>query len=203
MEDTERPVCRHGEGGHGKRSPSSFWMHDPDRIFQEVNLKKGDVFLDLGCGAGEYSLYAAREVGDQGSVIAVDIREDLADALMKKADLAGLKNITATVADLSERLPFDDDTIDVCFLVTVLHALDLDQVAETLFSDIRRVLKRHGRLVVIECKKEEMHFGPPFRMRISAEELEPIISHYGFERIGLADLGYNYMISFCVPEART
>lgn len=203
MEHADRSLCCHGRGGHGKRGPSSFWMHDPDLIFQEVDLKKGDVFLDLGCGTGDYSLYAAMEVGDQGSVIAVDIQEELTDALMKKAEAVGLKNLTATVADLSERLPLDDDTVDVCFLVTVLHALDLDRVAGTLFSEIRRVLKRHGRLVVIECKKEGRRFGPPSGMRISPEELEQSVSKYGFEKAGLVDLGYNYMITFAVPREST
>jgi len=202
MENTNLSLYHHDEGNPAKRGPSSFWMHDPRQIFQEVNLKKGDTFLDLGCGAGDYSLYAAREVGDQGSVHAVDIRKELTDALMKKADSAGLKNITATTADLSDPLPFDDNSVDVCFLSTVLHAVDLTRVADTLFSEIRRLLTPKGRLIIIECKKEEMCFGPPLSMRLSPEELEHLIPKYGFEKIDLTDLGYNYMLIFDLPEGK-
>lgn len=61
MSDNEQNGLRqvHEKGGHG-RGPSSFRMHDPRKVFNALALERGDVFLDLGCGPGEYAMEAAR-----------------------------------------------------------------------------------------------------------------------------------------------
>lgn len=185
-----------GQTRHHAMKPSSYWMHDPAVIFRELALKTGDVFLDLGCGTGDYSLRAAEEVGKSGIVYAADVRQELLDSLEGRALAACLGNIRVILADLRNPLPFSDKTVDVCFLATVLHVPDVWKVRNTIFPEIRRLMKPDGRLVIIECKKEEMPFGPPLSMRISPDELEDCISAYGFEKTGIVDLGYNYMITF-------
>ncbi|WP_209690007.1 class I SAM-dependent methyltransferase [Methanomicrobium sp. W14] len=201
MESEDMHLCSHKKGCHSKRGPSSFWMHDPKLVFKELNLKKGDTFLDLGCGTGDYSLYAAEEVGESGLVFSADVHKELTDALIEKADSAGLKNIKTTTADLYELLPFDDSSIDVCFICTVLHSVDLPKAAETLFTEIQRILKPKGRLSIIECKVGEVRVGPPQNMRIPPGKLEKVLSEYGFEKKSLLDLGYNYMMTFCLAGA--
>lgn len=183
-----------------KRGPSSFWMHDPELVFSELKLKEGDSFLDIGCGTGDYSVYASKIVGDSGIVYALDIQNKLINNLREKADLEGLSNINARVSDIAASLLIEDNIIDVCFISTVLHAVDLDEHGKRLFSEIRRVLKPDGRLVIIECKKEDLSRGPPLHMRISSEELENLVIQYGFEKINLIDLGFNYMIQFGVKN---
>lgn len=177
--------------GHG-----SFWMHDPDLIFRELKLKAGDFFLDMGCGPGDYSILASKIIGNSGIVYALDKWQDLIDNLAEKASLEGIKNIRGMVSDITRPLPLEKSCIDVYFLSTVLHSLDLVKDSNMIFSEIHRVLKPDGRLAIIECKKEEMSFGPPLHMRLSPEELENLIEKYGFEKINLVDLGYNYMIQF-------
>jgi len=185
-----------GQTRHHAMKPSSYWMHDPAVIFRELALKTGDVFLDLGCGTGDYSLRAAEEVGKSGIVYAADVRQELLDSLEGRALAAGLGNIRVVLADLRNPLPFSDKTVDVCFLATVLHVPEVWKVRNTIFPEIRRVMKPDGRLVIIECKKEEMPFGPPLSMRITPDELEDCISAHGFKRAGFVDLGYNYMVTF-------
>lgn len=171
-------------------------MQDPAIIFRELNLQPGDVFLDLGCGTGDYSIRAAEEVGKGGVVLATDVRTDLLDRLAERAKKAGLNTIRTVAGDIRNPLPFGDASVDVCFISTVLHATDLQTIETVLFPEIRRIVKPAGRLAVVECKKEEMPFGPPLYMRISPDELERHVSLYGFEKTGLVDLGYNYMMMF-------
>lgn len=183
-------------GHRRRRGHSSFWMHDPEFIFDEIGLKSGETFLDLGCGPGDYSMYAARIVGDDGAVYAVDRREDAIMALLQEADSHHLENIIGVISDITTPLSLGDHCVDVCFISTVLHALDISKAATPLFDEIRRVLKPTGRLAIIECKKEDQPFGPPKRLRLSPEETEALATRCGFERTGLTDLGYNYLAQF-------
>ncbi len=183
---------------HQRRGPSSYSMHDPELIFHELKLKEGDSFLDLGCGAGDYSVHAAKIVGNSGVVFALDVWEALLDGLAEEAVSLGLRNIRTKVSDISKPLLVEDNCIDVCFIATVLHTLNLDQWGEQLFNEIHRVLKSEGRLVIIECKKEDRPFGPPMHLRISQEELEAEITQYGFKKLNYVDLGHNYMIQFAM-----
>lgn len=181
-----------------RRGPSSSWMHAPALVFNEINFKKGNIVLDLGCGPGDYAIEASRTVGNSGAVYALDKWQYLVDGLIKEADAQGLKNIRALVSDITGTLPVEDGCIDVCLLFTVLHIFNLSKVEKTIFNEIKRVLKPSGRVAIIECKKEEQPFGPPEHMRLSPEDIEDSIQQYGFKRLSLTDLGYNYMIQFAV-----
>ncbi len=171
-------------------------MQDPQLVFDKLNLKEGDCFLDLGCGPGDYSIRASEVIGAFGKVYSLDKNQDSIVDLNNRVVSSGLKNIKAEVCDIAGPLPVKDSCVDVCFISTVLHSLNLADVEKTLFGEIRRVLKPDGRVAIIECKKEVQPFGPPMSMRISPEELEGTIIKYCFEKISLGDLGYNYLIQF-------
>jgi len=179
-----------------KKGVSSFMLHDSTLIFNELNLKKGNHVLDIGCGAGDYSIQASKDVGDEGIVYALDRWDEVINNLSKKADSQGLKNIKAVVSDIVHRLPIEDNSIDVCLLATVLHIPDVIKAEEVLFAEIRRVLKLDGRIAIVEIKKKEMPFGPPLDMRLSPEDVERLVMKYGFSKASYIDLGYSYMIQF-------
>lgn len=187
------PKCNHHNRGV---RPSSFEMHDSEQVFERLKLKNGNTFLDLGCGAGEYSLYAAKLVGKFGIVYALDIVEKILKELINEASQAGLNNIKTIVADVFKPFPIEDLSIDTCMLATVLHAENVLDKSSVLFNEIRRVLKPGGHLAIIECKKEVMLWGPPIELRIAPEELEKELLLYGFHRIDYMDLGLNYMLLF-------
>ena len=195
MNMNKYPVKNHHHQGTG-RGPSSFWMHDSKVVFDALALKSGDVFLDLGCGPGDYSLAASRVVGPSGRVTAMDKWQYHIDELRYTASSQGLDNINALVGDITGILPVEDRSIDLCLLSTVLHIFRLPVVKKTLFKEIQRVLKSSGRFAIIECKKEEQPFGPPVHLRISPQELETSLGSVGYRKIAYRDLGYTYLIQF-------
>src|SRR5678815_4985898 len=65
---------------------------EPAKLMKALKLKAGMTVCDLGCGNGFYSLKLAKEVGDRGKVLAVDIQKEMLDMLQKRADKAGEKN---------------------------------------------------------------------------------------------------------------
>lgn len=185
---------------HKGRGPSSFWMHDPEKIFKTLALEKGETVADLGCGPGDYSLAIVRLIGPTGSVVAMDRWQGLLDKLAEKASNQGVKNIEVITTNITEILPLKERSIDCCLLSTVLHSLSLAVASSSLFPEILRVLKVPGRLVIIECKKEEQNFGPPKHLRISPQELEAALYPFGFSRTNYQDLGYTYLIQFEVES---
>jgi FkbM family methyltransferase len=55
--------------------------------------KKAEVFIDIGSHVGKYAIWAAKEVGDQGLVVAVEPHPVTFKALRKNAELNSLKNV--------------------------------------------------------------------------------------------------------------
>lgn len=181
--------CKH------KKSPTSYKMQSPEIIFKELDLKKGDRFLDVGCGAGDYSIHASEIISETGKVYALD-REKIADDFRKRVRLSRMKNIEIKTFDIKETFPIESKSIDVCFIATVLHAIDISNNEKNIFNEIKRVLKPKGRLAIVECKKEDLSFGPPLKMRIAPEEIEQMAKKYGFKKFNFVNLGFNYLIQF-------
>ena len=196
MHNSEEQKRELGCGRGRRRSHSSFWMHDPRIVFSEIGLKSGESFLDLGCGPGDYTIHAAKIVGDSGAVYAVDRWEEMIMALLREADAQELENVVGLISDITAPLPLINYCVDVCFISTVLHTLDINKAMKPLLDEVRRVLKPTGRLAIIECKKQDQPFGPPKHVRLSPEEIERLTTLCGFKRTGFTDLGYNYLIQF-------
>ena len=180
--------------GAGK---SSFDLIDPAKLLAELPLKKGITFLDLGCGAGNYTLAVAEVVGPHGAVVGLDLWPPGIETLEERAAAAGRQNIRALIADISKRLPLGDGSIDLCLMATVLHDLAEFGLAGGALKEASRVLKTGGVLAIVEFDKVEGPPGPPWRIRLTPEEVENLVAPYGFTRGRTARVGpYNYLILF-------
>ena len=175
---------------------SSYGMHDSDSLFNNLELKKGEKFIDLGCGVGEYSIHASKLVGEEGIIYSLDLRQESLHELSERIIHEKISNIDVRICDITEILPFEDSTIDTCLIATVLHIYKLEDIKEKLFNEIHRVLKPGGSFAIVECKKDDVSFGPPKYRRHSYEELKRAIEPFGFKEKGYLDLNCNYMVRF-------
>ncbi len=184
--------CKHQRG----HAPSSFGMQDSALVFETLALQPGHVFLDLGCGLGEYALHAARLVGDMGVVYALDRTDSIIEDLERRGHIEKISNVTAMAADITQPLPMKSESVDRCLLATVLHIPDVVARVEPLCAEIRRVLKPEGRLVIIDCYSKDLTFGPPESMRLPPDQVRTLIAKHGFSAMEEIDLGFNYLIQF-------
>ncbi|HOD74601.1 MAG TPA: methyltransferase domain-containing protein [Syntrophorhabdaceae bacterium] len=191
MEEARKP---HGAGR------SAFDLIDTDRVFEALNVRPSTVILDLGAGAGNYTVRLAETTGPGGRVFALDAWEEGLARVRERASLERLGNIETLLADANESIPLEDGTIDLCLVATVLHDLLRDATGETVLSEILRVLKRGGKLAVLEFKKIEGPPGPPLRIRLSEKDVEGLLAPFGFHTDSVSDVGeYHYLLIASLP----
>jgi arsenite methyltransferase len=117
------------------------------RTRERFGAVRGERVLDLGCGPGFLAVELAEEVGPDGHVTALDPSGPMLAIAREEIAARGLEDrITVTAGDAHE-LPFDAGTLDGVVAVQVLE--HLDDVPRAL-AEIRRVLRDHGRLAVVD-----------------------------------------------------
>ena len=180
---------------------SSFQFVDFDKVAVTLDLQKGATFLDMACGKGEYAIGFSKIIGNEGLIYAVDLWEDNITSLVKTLSTAGIKNIRASVADVSKPMPIGSDSIDVCLMATVLHDLIQAKTADGAIKEAARVLKPHGLLAVIEFKKIDGPPGPPIHIRLLPQDVESIVAPFGFNKKEMQEVGaFNYLITFHLED---
>src|SRR5215475_16093821 len=110
-----------------------------------VQVAAGSQVLDVGAGAGDSTLVAARRVGSSGRVLATDISASMLEIAAESAREAGLNNVTTRVMD-AERLDLESDLFDAAISRNCLMLIPDYQRALT---EIWRVLKPGGRFAAI------------------------------------------------------
>lgn len=109
-----------------------------------ANIKRGDIVLDLGSGAGFDSFLAAKKVGNSGKIIGVDMTEDMIDKANKLVKKYNFKNVEFRLGDI-EKLPIDDKSVDIIISNCVIN-LAPDKLK--VFKEAYRVLKPKGKMYV-------------------------------------------------------
>jgi len=106
----------------------------------------------------------------------------------------GIKNIRPVRADVSQKIPLEDQSVDLCLMATVLHDLLRDNTHEGTLKEVHRIIKGVGALAVIEFKVIDGPPGPPKRIRIDPKRTEDIIRPFGFSPGSTTELGpYAYL----------
>lgn len=119
-------------------------------VLRAIGITSGQTVLDFGCGYGTYSIQAARLVGEQGKVYALDKDRQSLDELLQNARGENLANVERLDTSGELEINLADESVDMVLLFDVLHEYyfpDSDQ-RERLLNEFHRILKPDGVLSV-------------------------------------------------------
>jgi ubiquinone/menaquinone biosynthesis C-methylase UbiE len=117
----------------------------PTRILQGVDNLNGQTVLEIGCGTGFFTIPAAGFIGDQGSLVAMDILSESVDEVSRKVQAAKLQNVRVVKGDVMNT-NLETESFDTVILFGVIPApmLTLTKV----LNEMHRVLKPGGTLAI-------------------------------------------------------
>ena len=111
---------------------------------QFAQIKKGDVVIDLGAGAGNDAFIARNETGETGKVIGIDFTPAMIDKARANAEKLNFHNVEFRQGDI-EKIPVAANTADVIVSNCVLNLVP-DKYG--VFQEINRVLKPGGHFSI-------------------------------------------------------
>jgi arsenite methyltransferase len=154
-----------------------------------AGIKKGDVVVDLGSGAGNDVFVARAITGEEGKVIGIDMTEEMIAKANRNKEKLGFKNVEFHLGEI-EAMPLQDSIADVVVSNCVLNLVPSKQKA---FAEIFRILKNDGHFCVSDIvikgelpanlkKSAEMYAGC-VAGAIQHDEYLKIISDTGFKNV--------------------
>lgn len=159
-----------------------------------ASLKKGEVVLDLGSGAGLDCFLASKEVGENGKVIGVDMTREMIAKARSNKDKNGYDNVDFRLGEI-ENLPVANNSVDVIISNCVIN-LSLDK--QRVFDEAFRVLKTNGRLAISDIVLTKQipsnmitidSYGACIAGASFIDDLEKLLNNSGFKDIKITPKG--------------
>ncbi len=178
--------------------PGATQLLDPAKILaDELELSAGDQVADLGCGAaGYFTLQAAKLVGTQGHIWAVDVLKSVLASVASRAKIEGLGNITTVWSNLEVygATKLHDGALDAAIVNNVLHQ---NSDPEKILKEAFRLLKTGGKLLVVEWKTGRFPLGPAAQEKVPLDLVKTLGRSLGLKELKQFDPSpYHYGLIF-------
>lgn len=176
---------------HGKSSKD---IIDADRLIDELALTDDIILLDAGCADGYFSIAASKHVG---LVYALDSHEESIDVLKRQLELEEIKSVRPILADMTKKIPLEHNSVDICVMINVFHGLVANHELPGAMEELRKALKKHGRLAIVDFIKQDTDRGPPLNVKLSEDDAKELIEEQGFVQMKTGSVGeFSYLLVF-------
>ncbi len=119
---------------------------------QKLAAAPGERILEIGFGTGHCLVELAKAVGGGGRVFGIDLSEKMRVLAQKLVEDKGVADRVELRCGDATDLPYEDASMDGVFMSFVLELFDTPEISKVL-AECARVLKPHGRIVVIAVSK--------------------------------------------------
>ncbi len=147
---------------------------DPIKNLKQFGLRDDMIVADLGAGTGFYTMVAA-EMVPRGKVYAIEVIKDYVITIKNKAKEAHLNNIECFWGDIEKvgGTKLKGGIVDAVIVSNILFQVE-DRVG--FVSEIKRILKPLGRVLVIDWADGLSSLGPKEEKIITKEKVVEIFS---------------------------
>ncbi|MEO0074943.1 MAG: methyltransferase domain-containing protein [candidate division WOR-3 bacterium] len=128
--------------------------YKPQEVIKSLGIKPGDIIADIGAGGGFYTFEFAQKVTETGKVYALDTESSYVEYIKNQIQARGLKNVEAVLVK-NDDIGLTEHSIDLMFLRNVYHHLP---EPIKYFARLKKYLKPHGRIAIIEYNKPRPFF---------------------------------------------
>jgi len=154
-------------------------LFDIANILGKMSIAERQHVAELGCGNfGFFVFPLARLVGKQGRVYAVDIIKETLEEIRSRSTKNNLPQVETIWSNLEifKATKIETNSLDSALIVNVLHQ---STKKSEILREATRLLKRGGKLLVIEWKNSDIPFGPAPEQRVSLENLKSTVLKLG------------------------
>ena len=152
---------------------------NPENNIKHLNLKEGSVVADFGSGSGHYVLPLADIVGEGGKVYAIDIQKSLLTKLQKDVVQKGFQNVETVWGDaeILNGSKLRNGTLDAVIVSNILFQVESKS---GLIKECNRVLKKDGKVLLVDWSESFGGLGPQPDSVVSADVARELFEKGGF-----------------------
>lgn len=156
-------------------------LFDIENILRKIMVEEGQKLAELGCGNFGFFVWPlARLVGRRGQVFAVDILKSTLEEIKRQAlkeNFPQVKTIWSNL-EIFKATTIESSSLDGALLINVLHQSDkrIEILRETI-----RLLKRGGKLLIVEWKNTDTPLGPSLEKRVKLDSLKMAAPKIGLD----------------------
>ncbi len=155
----------------------------PIELLERSGIGYNQTVADLGCGGrGYFTLQAARMVGDNGIVYAVDVLKSALTSVAGLAKQSGIQNIQTVWSNLelygATKIPAA--SVDLALLVNILFQ---SSKRKEILHEATRLMKPKAKLLIVDWKPSGSPLGPPMGERVSPESLRQFAKELQLEAL--------------------
>jgi len=156
-------------------------LFDITAILHKISVEEKQKIAELGCGNfGFFTFPLARLVGRSGKVYAVDIIKSTLTEIKDRAAKENMPQIIPIWSNLEifKATQIESDSLDSALLVNILH--QSEKRAEVI-REATRMLKRGGKLLIVEWSGADSPLGPKPEKRLKIESLKAAANKLGLD----------------------
>lgn len=153
-------------------------MQMPEAVMTALAVEPGARVADIGAGSGYFTLRLARAVGNDGRVLALDVRQEMLDHIAGRLREARLDNVTLGL------VPADDPGLEAgsCDLILMVDTIHYVKDRAAYARKLRAGLAPGGRLAIIDFRYDpqaQHEFAPPPEQQVPREMLDREMAEAG------------------------
>lgn len=175
---------------------NKYMIINPDKNILATDIQEGMSVADFGSGSGLHIEPLSARVGMKGKVYAIEIQKNLLLSLEKSLKEKNIENVYGIWGDIEKNggTKLADESIDRVIISNVFFQCQ-DKLA--CISEAKRILKKNGKILLIEWNTDSNILGPHKNHKVDEEQAKKLFEMKGLKVDRIISVGeYHYGILF-------